>query len=71
MSTAYFPVSKYYMTNIHMEKTSNNDSVVNMKSLEISNKLQSCTKYLRLTLVFMCNSALREKFNSCFSRVFC
>ena len=34
-------------------------------------KLQSFTKYLRLTLVFMLNSALREKFNVCFSRVFC
>ena len=27
--------------------------------------------YLRLTLVFMWNSALRQKFNFCFSRVFC
>ena len=32
---------------------------------------QSFTKYLRLTLVFMQNSGLREKFNSYFSRVFC
>ena len=32
--------------------------------------LQSFTKYLRLTLVFMRNSALREKVNFCFSRVF-
>ena len=31
---------------------------------------QSFTKYLRLTLVSMSNSALREKFNFCFSRVF-
>ena len=34
-------------------------------------KLQPFTKYLRLTLVFMQNSALQEKFNFCFSRVFC
>ena len=33
--------------------------------------LQQVTKYLRLTLVFMWNSAQREKFNFCFSRVFC
>ena len=35
------------------------------------NKLQLRTKYLRQTLVFMWNSALREKFNFCFSGVFC
>ena len=28
---------------------------------------QSFTRYLRLTLVFMWNSALRGKFNICFS----
>ena len=33
--------------------------------------LQSFTKYLRLTLVFMWNSVLCQKFNFCFSRVFC
>ena len=33
--------------------------------------LQPFTKYLRLTLVSMWNSALRGKFNLCFSRVFC
>ena len=32
--------------------------------------LQSFTKYFRLNLVFMQNSALREKFNFCFSGVF-
>ena len=32
--------------------------------------LQPVTKYLRLTLVFMWSSALWEKFNVCFSRVF-
>ena len=31
---------------------------------------QSFIKYLRLTLVFMWSSALREKFNFCFSRAF-
>ena len=33
-------------------------------------KLQSVTKYLRLTLDFDWNSALREKFDLYFSRVF-
>ena len=33
--------------------------------------LQPDTKYLRLTLVFMLSSTLREKFNFCFSRIFC
>ena len=32
---------------------------------------QSFTKFLRLTLVFMWNSPLREKLNFCFSIVFC
>ena len=32
--------------------------------------LQSFTRYFRLTPVFVTNSALREKFNFCFSRVF-
>ena len=32
--------------------------------------LQSFTKYLRLPLIFMWNSALQEKFNLCFLRVF-
>ena len=31
---------------------------------------QSFTKYLRLTLVFMGNRALRGKFNFCFSKAF-
>ena len=39
MSTAYFPVSKYYLTNINMKESSNADCVVNKKSVEISNEL--------------------------------
>ena len=39
-------------------------------NLEICSKLQSFTKYLRLTLVFMQISAPWEKFNFCFSRAF-
>ena len=34
-------------------------------------KLQSVTKYLRLTLVFMDNRAPQEKFNCYFSGLFC
>ena len=33
--------------------------------------LQSFTEYLRLTVVFMWNSTVRENFNFYFSRVFC
>ena len=33
--------------------------------------IQKTSKYVRLTLVFMCNRTLLEKFNFCFSRVFC
>ena len=32
---------------------------------------QLVTKYLRLTLVFVCSSGLRERSNFCFSGVFC
>ena len=38
---------------------------------KVYNDKQSLTKYLRLTLVFMPNSALWVKFNFGFSRVFC
>ena len=34
-------------------------------------QLQSFTNYLRLTLVFIQNIALREKLNFCFFIVFC
>ena len=33
----------------------------------VSKNLRSITKHLRQTLIFMWNSALREKFNFCFS----
>ena len=39
MSTVYFPVSKYHLTNINMKESSNTDCVVNKKSVEISNEL--------------------------------
>ena len=39
MSTAYFPVSKYHLTNIYIKESANTDCVVNMKSVEISNEL--------------------------------
>ena len=35
--------------------------------LYTTTELQSFTKYLRQTLVFMLNSALQEKFSFCFS----
>ena len=37
MSTVYFPMSKYHLTNINMKEISNTDCVVNKKSVEISN----------------------------------
>ena len=39
MSTVYFTVSGYYLTNINMKESSNTDCVVNKKSVEISNEL--------------------------------
>ena len=39
MSTVYFPVSKYHLTNINMKESSNTDYIVNKKSVEISNEL--------------------------------
>ena len=42
------------------------DSLVFVDSIQFTNySLQTFTKYLSLTLVFMQNSALLEKFNSC------
>ena len=32
---------------------------------------QLVAKYLKITLVFMCNSALRQKFNCYFSEIVC
>ena len=39
ISTRYFPVSKYHLTNIFTKENSNTDCVVNVKSVEISNEL--------------------------------
>ena len=39
--------------------------------MENAEKLQSLTKYMRLTIVSMSNSSLQEKFIPCFSRVSC
>ena len=39
MSTVYFPVSKYHLTNIYKKENSNTDCFVNVKSVEISNEL--------------------------------
>ena len=39
MTTVYFPVSKYHLTNINMKESANVDCVVNKKSVEISNEL--------------------------------
>ena len=39
LSSVYFPVSKYHLTNIYMKENSNTYCVVNVKSVEISNEL--------------------------------
>ena len=39
VSTVYFPVSNYHLTNIYMKENPNTDFVVNWKSVEISNEL--------------------------------
>ena len=45
MSTVYFPVSKYHLTNICMKERSDTDCVVNVKSVKVSNELgQSLTR---------------------------
>ena len=56
-----------------LEKTFNEHHEKKLKEENTENNTnsQQLTKYLRLTLVFMRNSAQREKFNFCFSRVFC
>ena len=39
MSTVYFPLSKIHLTDNYMRESSNNDCVVNVKNLEISDEL--------------------------------
>ena len=39
MSTIFFPVSKYHLTNIYMKENLNTNCFVNVKSVEISNEL--------------------------------
>ena len=39
ISTVYFSMSKYHLTNMNMKESSNTDCVVNKKSVEISNEL--------------------------------
>ena len=48
MSTVYFPVSKYNLTNIYMKENSNTDSVANMKSDEISHELGQSLSILQI-----------------------
>ena len=45
--------------------------ITNTETFAFIAVLQPLTKYLRQTLVFMSNSAVREKFNLSFSAVFC
>ena len=63
MSTVYFPVSKYHLTNINMNKSSNTDYVVNKKSVEISNELGQSLLECRFiqTLVKIVNLNLSQE----------
>ena len=65
--------SRYAFNDILREKlhfTQSSARIYWKEKLKCSD-LQPFTIYLRLTLVSMWNSALREKFNFCFSTVFC
>ena len=56
MSTVYFPVSKYHLTNIYKSQNSNIDCVVNVKSVEISNELGQSLPGLQIYPNFAQNS---------------
>ena len=53
-------------------KSPQNSSPLKLKKRIFNeNNLQSFTSYLRLALVFAQNIVLQEKFNFCFSSIFC
>ena len=56
MSTVYFPVSKYYLTNTNMKECWNTDCVVNKRSVEISNELCQSLLGVQIYLNFGQNS---------------
>ena len=51
-------------------KGESSDNIASCKYIKVNLRLQPFTKYFRLTLVFKCAIALREKFNFCFSKAF-
>ena len=72
-------VTAFIVSKLLRENQQGRQNYPNPTRLELTNSLlkhllinlQLFTKYLGLTLVSMWNRALREKFNFCFSRVFC
>ena len=56
MSTVYFPVSKYHLTNIYMKESSNTDCVVNKKNVKINNELGQSLPAVSIYLNFAQNS---------------
>ena len=54
----------------YLKKPKGTNIFQKLKPKPFTHALESFTKYLRLTLVFMQNSALQEKINFCFSRAF-
>ena len=66
----------YFLYNCHLQWSIYSESIILnyctlsvLPAIEIK-KPKSVTKYLRLTLVFMWNTAHQEKFSFCFSSVF-
>ena len=61
------------MFNLHLfsfEKNVSQNNSINKTPPDLVKQIQPWTKYLRQNLVFMKNSALREKFGFYFSAVF-
>ena len=56
MPTVYFPVLRYHLTNFYIKENSNTDSVVNVKSYEISNELGQNISGSQIYLNFAQNS---------------
>ena len=63
MSTVYFPVSKYHLTNIYMKESSNTDCVVNVRSVEISNELGQSVAGVQVYPNFTQNISSKVDFN--------
>ena len=68
MSTVYFSVSKYHLTNINIKESSNTDCFLNKKSIEISNELGQSLLRVQIYQNFGQNSEY-ESFARKFKRI--